>query len=119
MYRYSRNSWHVDKYSTSGLAEGSVFTIEPGVYVRENTVDVIPNTAANAALRTKIAAAVKKYANIGVRIEDDYVVTANGYDRITSGAPRSMDEIEAEMSKKMGPATRDAATVEAYKKVRP
>ena len=90
----------VDKYSTSGLAEGSVFTIEPGVYVRENTVDVIPNTAANAALRTKIAAAVKKYANIGVRIEDDYVVTANGYDRITSGAPRSMEEIEAEMRRR-------------------
>ena len=96
-----------------------MFTIEPGVYVRENTVDIIPNTAANAALRTKIAAAVKKYANIGVRIEDDYVVTSNGFDRITSGAPRSMDEIEAEMSKKIGPSVRDASMVEAYKKVRP
>jgi Xaa-Pro aminopeptidase len=109
----------VDQYSSGAMAEGSVFTIEPGIYVRSNTIDIIGNTPANAAFRAKISAAVRKYANIGIRIEDDYIVTANGFDRITSGAPRSMDEIEAEMAKKSGPSDRDKATVEAYKKARP
>ena len=106
----------VDVYSRGALAEGSVFTIEPGIYVRANTVDIIPDTPANAAFKAKIAPAVKRYANIGVRIEDDYIVTATGFDRITADAPRDMDEIEREMAKPRGPATRDAAQVGAYKK---
>ncbi len=109
----------VDVYSTGAMAEGSVFTIEPGLYVRANTVDVIPDTPANAALKAKITPAVRRYANIGVRIEDDYVVTATGYDRITAGAPREMDEIEREMARKSGPPARDAAQVDAYRKSKP
>lgn len=109
----------VDAYAANALIEGSVFTIEPGIYVRANTVEIIADTPANAALKAKIAPAVKKYANIGVRIEDDYIVTANGFDRITADAPRDMDEIEREMAKRVGPSPRDAAQVEAYKKVKP
>ena len=60
-----------------------------------------------------------RYANIGVRIEDDYIVTTGGYDRITADAPRDMDEIEREMAKKRGPSPRDAGQVEAYKKSKP
>jgi len=109
----------VDVYSEGAMAEGSAFTIEPGLYVRANTLDVIPDVPANARLKAKIAASVKRYANIGVRIEDDYIVTATGYDRITAGAPRDMDEIEREMALRRGPAARDAAQVEAYKKSKP
>ena len=109
----------VDVYTLGAMAEGSAFTIEPGVYVRSNTVDVIPDTPANAALKAKIAPAVTRYANIGVRIEDDYIVTTGGYDRITADAPRDMDEIEREMAKKRGPSPRDAGQVEAYKKSKP
>jgi len=109
----------VDTYTGGTLAEGSVFTIEPGIYVRMNTVGVIPDTPVNAAFRAKVAPAVKKYANIGVRIEDDYVVTASGFDRISADAPREMDAIEREMARRRGPAARDSATVEAYKRIRP
>ena len=109
----------VDVYSSGVLAEGSVFTIEPGVYVRANTMDLIPDTPVNAAFRAKIAPAVNKYANIGVRIEDDYVVTASGFDRISADAPREMDAIEREMAKRRGVSARDGATVEAYRKIRP
>jgi Xaa-Pro aminopeptidase len=109
----------VDLGMQGRLIEGSVFTIEPGVYVRGNTLDIIPKTPRNAQLLAKIAPAVKKYANIGVRIEDDYIVTATGFDRITAGAPRTIEEIEAEMAKRTGPAARDAAMVETYRKVRP
>lgn len=109
----------VDVYSSGALAEGSAFTIEPGVYVRANTVDIIPDTPANAALRAKIAPAVKRYANIGVRIEDDYIVTATGFERPTAFAPRDMDEIETEMARKAPISPRDAKQVEAYKTVKP
>ena len=97
----------------------SAFTIEPGIYVRANTVDLIPDTPANAAVRAKLAPAVRKYANVGVRIEDDYVVTAKGFDRITADAPRDPDAIEREMAKRRGVSARDAATVDAYRKIRP
>jgi Xaa-Pro aminopeptidase len=96
-----------------------VFTIEPGIYVRANTVEIIPENAKNTALKAKIAPAVKKYANVGVRIEDDYIVTANGFDRITSDAPRTIAEIEAAMARKGSIAARDSALVNQYKKARP
>jgi Xaa-Pro aminopeptidase len=109
-----------DQYSQlRKFAEGSVFTIEPGVYVRANTVDVIPDLPANARFRTAIGSAVHKYANIGVRIEDDYIVTSGGFERITADAPREMEEIEREMAKRAGPAPRNAAIVEEYRKIKP
>lgn len=105
--------------SMAPLAVGSAFTIEPGVYVRENLLSIIPDTPKNAEFRAKVAAGLKKYANIGVRIEDDYIVTPSGFERPTSEAPRTIAEIEAEMAKKGPIPARDAATVEAYKKIRP
>ena len=42
---------------------------------------------------------VRRYENTGVRIEDDYLITRQGLERI-SLAPREIDEIEALMSKR-------------------
>lgn len=109
----------VDVYAQGTLAEGSVFTIEPGVYVRANTVDLIPDVPANAGLRAKLASVVANYANIGVRIEDDYIVTASGHDRISADVPRDIDAIEREMALPAGPAPRNAKQVDAYKRFKP
>lgn len=109
----------VDAYAAGALVEGSAFTIEPGVYVRANTVDIIPDVAANAAFRARIASAVRKYANVGVRIEDDYVVTPTGFDRISADVPREIDAVEREMAQPAGPAPRDAARVERYRRLKP
>ncbi|MBI3789293.1 MAG: aminopeptidase P N-terminal domain-containing protein [Gemmatimonadetes bacterium] len=88
-------------YFTGTLAPGSAFTIEPGIYVRENLLEILPDTPGNKALVASIAKAHARYKNIGVRIEDDYVITASGLEWI-SKAPREMAEIEALM--KQGPA---------------
>ncbi|MEO5580914.1 MAG: M24 family metallopeptidase, partial [Gemmatimonadaceae bacterium] len=97
------------------LVPGSAFTIEPGVYVRGNVLDIIPKTPRNLAMIAKIRPAVEKYRNIGVRIEDDYIVTPSRIEWIST-APREIAEIEAIMAEAWtGPRRRDAAKVEWYR----
>ncbi len=104
-----------DQLFTSSLGIGSAFTIEPGIYVRGNLLDLIPDTPRNRAVKAAIGPAVRRHANIGVRIEDDYIVTASGTEWI-SRAPREIAEIEALMREPYtGPAARDAGIVEWYK----
>ncbi len=62
------------------LRPGMVLTVEPGCYIRP---------ARNVP---------KKYWNIGVRIEDDVLVTRTGCDIITAGAPKTVAQIEALMA---------------------
>lgn len=104
---------------TDTLTPGHAFTIEPGIYVRGNTLDIIPDTPRNRVLKDKIRAAVVRYANIGVRIEDDYLVTANDVEWV-SRAPREIGEIEALMKNKShGPAPRDPALIDWYRATSP
>lgn len=103
----------------SNLTPGSAFTIEPGIYVRENLLDIIPRTARNLAMIEKIRPAVLRYRNIGVRIEDDYIMTSAGLEWV-SRAPREINEIEALMREpSKGPAPRDKAKVEWYRSTAP
>jgi len=62
------------------LEPGMVMTVEPGLYIRD------PDTIA------------KKWHFIGIRIEDDVLVTKTGNDVLTKGAPKEVDEIEALMA---------------------
>jgi Xaa-Pro aminopeptidase len=97
------------------LVAGSAFTIEPGIYVRENILDIIPKTPKNLAFIAKIRSAVERYRNIGIRIEDDYIMTDAGLEWV-SRAPREMSEIEALMREPWnGPAPRDNAKVDWYR----
>jgi Xaa-Pro aminopeptidase len=83
-------------YFTETIAEGSAFSIEPGIYVRPNLLEILADTPRNRALIAKIRPAVERYRNTGVRIEDDYIVTSKGLEWI-SRAPREIQEIEAIM----------------------
>jgi Xaa-Pro aminopeptidase len=63
------------------LEPGMVMTVEPGVYV--------PPDSANVA---------REWLGIGIRIEDDVVVTRGAPEVITSAVPKRVDEIEAFMA---------------------
>jgi len=108
-----------DQYYFTGIvAPGSAFTIEPGIYVRENLLEILPKTSRNAALARRLRDAVARHANIGVRIEDNYVVTAEGVEWVSCGLPREADEIEALMrGAYRGPAPRDGKKVEWFSDV--
>jgi Xaa-Pro aminopeptidase len=89
-------------YFSGTIGEGSAFTIEPGIYVRPDLLDVLADTPKNRALIDRIRPAFQQYRGIGVRIEDDYIVTGKGLEWI-SRAPREMDEIEAIMKRRIVP----------------
>ncbi len=63
------------------LEPGMTFTVEPGLYISERNSDV-----------------AKKWHNIGIRIEDDVLITKEGCEVLTSGVPKDADEIETLMN---------------------
>lgn len=64
------------------LEPGMVFTIEPGLYIgaQDTTVEA-------------------RWRGIGIRTEDDVLITAQGHRVLTAGLARSAEEIEAEMAR--------------------
>jgi Xaa-Pro aminopeptidase len=68
------NEWRV-------FEPGMALTVEPGVYIPAGTPGV-----------------ARRFWNIGVRIEDDVVVTRSGCEVLTAGVPKQADQIEALMA---------------------
>ena len=76
------------------LAPGMTFVIEPGIYIREAALDNLPKTPENAAFVEKVRPLMQKYKNIGVRIEDSFLLTEKGLERLSAAVPRTLEEIE-------------------------
>ncbi len=91
-YRHKTGHWlgldvhDVGDYKLAGesrlLEAGMVFTIEPGLYVSPDDHSVEP-----------------RWRGIGIRIEDDVLITADGHRVLTAALERSADEIEAFMAR--------------------
>ena len=67
-----------DLYIDGVLEAGMVFTIEPGLYFQPDDLTV-----------------PEEYRGIGVRIEDDILVTDDGAENLSVGIPRTADDVEA------------------------
>jgi Xaa-Pro aminopeptidase len=80
------------------LKAGMVFTNEPGIYIREDALNYLPDTPEAKQFIAKVRPAFEKYKNIGVRIEDDMLVTETGVVWMTKDLPRKMSDIEAFMA---------------------
>jgi Xaa-Pro aminopeptidase len=79
------------------LEPGMTFVIEPGIYIREAALDNLPKTPENLAFIEKVRPLVQKYKDIGVRIEDSFLLTEKGLERLSAGTPRTIEEVEAFM----------------------
>jgi len=66
-----------DIYPKGDLAEGMVLTVEPGLYFQEDDL-LVP----------------EELRGIGIRIEDDILVTADGWQNLSESLPRSPDDVE-------------------------
>lgn len=74
-----------EMYLDAELRPGMVFTIEPGLYFKSDDLTV-----------------PEEYRGIGVRIEDDVLVTADGVENLSAALPRRPDEVEAWMASLRG-----------------
>jgi len=79
---------------TGTFMVGDAFTIEPGIYISTRLLDMLADTPRNRAMIAKVRKTVERYQNIGVRIEDDYLITPNGVEWL-SKAQREIAEMEA------------------------
>ena len=77
----------VGEYRLAGdfreLEPGMVFTIEPGLYIPPGAKGV-----------------PAKYQGIGIRIEDDVVITKDGHEVLTDGVPKGVEEVEAVLAER-------------------
>jgi Xaa-Pro aminopeptidase len=73
------------------------FTIEPGLYIRQSALDTLPRTPENLAFIAKVQPAVRKYADIGVRIEDSFLLDGSGLRNLSQALPKTVADVEAFM----------------------
>ena len=76
------------------LEPGMAFVIEPGIYIREAALENLPRTPQNVAFIDKVRPAVQKYKDIGARVEDSFLLTERGLERLSERVPRTIEEIE-------------------------
>lgn len=74
-----------EEYVDGVLEPGMVLTVEPGLYFQPDDLTV-----------------PEEWRGIGVRIEDDLVVTDDGHENLSAGLPRSADDVEAWMAQFAG-----------------
>jgi Xaa-Pro aminopeptidase len=76
------------------LEAGMAFVIEPGLYIRPEALEQLPDTPENRAFREKVAPAVERFKGIGVRIEDSFLLTDASLVRLSAKVPRTVQEID-------------------------
>ena len=82
------------------LEPGMAFVIEPGIYIREAALDNLPKTRGERGVHREGPPGRAEYKDIGVRIEDSYLLTASGLERLSATVPRTIEEVEGLMKQR-------------------
>lgn len=87
------------------MEPGMVLTIEPGLYFRGNGLSQLHEFFGNEASKEEIDAFIQKvnpvyekYKNIGIRIEDDVLITKSGNTVLSQNIPKEISDIEKLMN---------------------
>jgi Xaa-Pro aminopeptidase len=81
------------------LQPGMAVTVEPGIYIRPDALDNLPKTPENEKFIAAVKPAFEKYKGIGVRIEDDVLITTGEPKVISAGIPSKLEEVEASIAR--------------------
>ena len=89
------------------LEKGMILTVEPGLYFRSNGLSQLYEMFGNETRHEEIqnfinavSPVYEKYKDIGVRIEDDLLITSGGCIVLSKNIPKETEEIEKIMSKR-------------------
>lgn len=89
------------------MEEGMILTVEPGLYFRSKGLsqlyEMFGNETSHDEIQdfiTTVSPVYEKYKNLGVRIEDDVLITANGCIVLSKNIPKEIDEIERIMRRR-------------------
>jgi Xaa-Pro aminopeptidase len=79
------------------LAPGMAFTIEPGIYVRPEALDALAQGTGKRDVVAQVRPKFDLYRDIGIRIEDSFLMTETGLECLSDGVPRTIEGIEANL----------------------
>ena len=77
------------------LQPGMAVTVEPGLYFRPDALDNLEKTPENEKFIAAVRPVFERYKNIGVRIEDDVLITKGEPEVLSAAIPSKLEEVEA------------------------